>query len=623
MANKKTQKKGTKKSPSPKRKETDIQKKKGTGKPSSQKKNARKTLEEREQEIPSILKTQELFLGPREQYRKEQKTKQLPKGQQNLPKKKGQRSTQTTKNEKQKQENDNLFQKVEPIKDIELPKDDTSVDELLEEITKDLETKEKTSKHTGHTPKKWLWFDVVCFVLSLCAFFALQSISPKIKIKGKDLVQLEYGTEYKEKGATASYFNEDISNQIKTKGEVNTDKVGTYTIEYSVEVGNYHVKKDRTIEVVDRTKPVIQLTGEKATTICPNGTYKEEGAIATDDYDGDLTAKIERKEEKGKIIYTVEDSSKNKTTVERIIEEKDEEKPNITLKGGNIYLQPGAAYKEPGYTATDNCDGDISSKVTVKGKVETNTIGNYTLTYEVSDSSGNKNSVDRTVSVSNRTDPDSGVLKTGAIYLTFDDGPSSATTGRILDILKEEGVKATFFVTTNGPDSLIEREFNEGHTVALHTATHDYSYIYASRDNYFEDLNKVASRVKRITGYETKIIRFPGGTSNTVSRNYCRGIMSQLSEEVLNLGYRYFDWNVDASDAWQCAKQSVQNKKSCVYNNVVNNLSKTRANIVLMHDIKEYTVQALRDIIQYGKQNGYTFELIDMNTKMVRFRPLN
>ena len=205
----------------------------------------------------------------------------------------------------------------------------------------------------------------------------------------------------------------------------------------------------------------------------------------------------------------------------------------------------------------------------------------------------------------------------GVIYLTFDDGPSDAITKQILNILKDEGVKATFFVTTRGSDSVIKREYNEGHTVALHTASHDYKQIYSSVNNYFNDLEKVKSRVKKLTGEDAVIIRFPGGSSNTVSRNYDKGahIMSVLTSEVLNRGYRYFDWNVDSGDAGNCV--SASNKSNCVYKNVTKNLSKNKANVVLMHDIKSYSKDALRDIIAYGKVNGYTFKAITKDTAMV------
>ena len=113
---------------------------------------------------------------------------------------------------------------------------------------------------------------------------------------------------------------------------------------------------------------------------------------------------------------------------------------------------------------------------------------------------------------------------------------------------------------------------------------------------------------------KSNIIRFPGGGSNTVSRNYSKGIMSILTKEVLNRGYHYFDWNVSSNDAGG-AKTSEE-----VYNNVVKNLSKNRANVVLMHDFENNykTLNAISDIIDYGKANGYQFLAIDMSTSMVR-----
>ena len=199
-------------------------------------------------------------------------------------------------------------------------------------------------------------------------------------------------------------------------------------------------------------------------------------------------------------------------------------------------------------------------------------------------------------------------------FLTFDDGPS-AVTSKILDTLKQENIKASFFVLGSNVEArpeMVKRMYDEGHTVALHTASHKYATVYASVDAYFNDLNIVSNRVKRITGQTSKIVRFPGGSSNTVSRHYCKGIMTTLSSELFNRGYRYYDWNVDSGDAYKART------KEAVYKNVTSNLSKNKANVVLMHDIKTWTRDALRDIIRYGKDNGYTFEAIDMNTHMVR-----
>lgn len=282
------------------------------------------------------------------------------------------------------------------------------------------------------------------------------------------------------------------------------------------------------------------------------------------------------------------------------------------MNGSNqVYAFLGESFTEPGYSATDNCEGDVTDKVSITGDVDISKSGNYEVKYEVSDGSGNKSSETRTVVVSERG-------KVGTIYLTFDDGPQSGTTDVILDILKEEGIEATFFITNKGPDELIKRMYDEGHTIALHTASHNYAQVYSSVDNYFGDLNTVNERVKRITGEYSHIIRFPGGSSNTVSRRYSVGIMSTLTNEVINRGYRYYDWNISSGDA-EGGRPSPEKIK----NNVVNSLRKDRVNMVLMHDIKTYTRDALRDIIRYGKNNGYTFEKITMNTQMVKQRVNN
>jgi len=447
---------------------------------------------------------------------------------------------------------------------------------------------------------------------------------PKLYINGKKVITLNYNENYKELGIKGKYLGKDITNRIKISGNVNTKKIGKYKVSYNLKLFLWNITKTRIVNVVDSKKPEIMLVGDANLNMCPDAKFEEPGYIAVDEYDGNLTKKVKVTEKQDKIIYQVSDKSKNKFEIERIITRKDDEAPTISLNGSSTYYHRiNTTFNEPGYTASDNCDSDLTKKVTVTGNVDANKEGKYTLTYTVKDNSGNETKVERIVRVYKKVDVNSGVTKKGVIYLTFDDGPSQETTTKILDILKEENVKATFFVTNNGPDSLIKREYDEGHTIALHTASHSYPKIYSSVDNYFADLKQVSDRVKRITGQESMIIRFPGGSSNTVSRRYSQKIMTVLTNEVLSRGYRYYDWNVDSNDAGACTKSSVTNKKACVYNNVVNNLSKNRANNVLMHDIKYHTVEALRDIIRYGKDNGYTFEAINMDTAMVHFKVNN
>lgn len=493
-------------------------------------------------------------------------------------------------------------------------------DEKVNYDTEELLEKDFTPKSSN---KKRIIIIILYIFLIIFAVFCVL-MTPTIKLKGKEEIKINYKEKYKDPGYVAKIVTKDVSKKVKIKGKVNTKKLGTYELEYTIKNFIFTEKITRTVKVVDEEKPVITLKGSEEANVCPKKEYIEEGYEAKDNHDGKLTDKVTVKKEKEKWTYEVKDSSKNKDKKVRKITYSDKENPTIELSGSSpMYIITGNTYTEPGYKANDNCDGDLTEKVKVEGNVNINSAGTYTLTYTVEDESGNKAEAKRTVTVQNRSyvSTGSGCNKAGAIYLTFDDGPQNGTTSKILDVLKNQGVKATFFVTNFGPDSLILREFQEGHTVALHTATHDYARLYASVDAYFNDLNSVSSRVKRVTGKDSKIIRFPGGSSNTISRRYSKGIMSVLTSEVIARGYRYHDWNVDSEDAGACASKNPT--ASCVYNNVVNHLSKSRCNMVLMHDVKWYTANAINDIITYGKNNGYTFEAIDMNTPMVAQRVNN
>lgn len=476
--------------------------------------------------------------------------------------------------------------------------------------------------------KKKYVISIIVIILLLIGLSILLFWPPKFELtKGKNIT-LTYGQTYKEPGYKVTKFGHDYSKKVKITNKINKNKLGTYEIIYQVKINGLTFEQIRKVKLVDKTKPEITLTGNQNITICPNKEYQEEGYKATDDYDGDITDKVKVITENNIITYKVEDSSGNKAEITRNITKEDKISPQITLKGNQtqtIYV--GSAWKEPGYTATDNCDNDLTSKVTISGTVNTQKAGTYKITYTVKDSSQNTFIIDRTVKVINKpvtnnsssnsnTNSNSSSNK-GIIYLTFDDGPNEGTTNVILDILKAENVKATFFVTNKGPDSLIKREYNEGHTVGLHTATHNYATVYNSVNSYYNDLKQVQDRVKRITGIESKIIRFPGGSSNTVSKKYSKGIMTTLTKDVVNKGYHYFDWNIDSDDAGG-AKNS-----QTVYNNVVKSLSKNRANVILMHDIKPQTRDALKSIIQFGKNNGYSFDKITMNTPMVTHKVNN
>lgn len=460
--------------------------------------------------------------------------------------------------------------------------------------------------------KKYVIGIIVVTILLLVGIIFFLFSPPEFKLNKGETIELKYGEQYKDPGYKITKFGKDYTKNVKVKNEINSKKLGTYKITYEVKINGITFKKVRKVKLIDDEKPIITLTGNENISICPNAEYKEEGYKATDNYDGDITKNVKITAKDGIISYSVKDSSGNTAEITRTITKEDKIAPTITLKGNKtITLYLGNTWKEPGYTATDNCDNDITNNVVKSGTVNPNKLGTYKITYTVKDMTGNQAVVERTVKVISKPVNNNSGPNKGVIYLTFDDGPKQGTTNVILDILKEENVPATFFVTNSGPDSLIKREYDEGHTVGLHTASHNYATVYKSVDSYYNDLLQVQNRVKRITGYESKIIRFPGGSSNTISKKYSKGIMTILTKDVVNKGYRYFDWNISSGDAGETTSSSG------VYNYVVKSLSKNRSNVVLMHDIKPYTRDALRNIIRYGKNNGYTFAKITMSTPMV------
>lgn len=448
--------------------------------------------------------------------------------------------------------------------------------------------------------KEFLFLIIITFMYLLYTVFYPNIITYDIDV--------ELGEDYTLDYDCYNLFS-DLSDKVVITGDVDNSLVGSYRVSANVKYLFYNVKKEFIVNVVDKVAPSIVLKGDNPTYVCPNKDYVEDGYSANDNYDGDITDKVETVIEDNSILYRVFDSSSNKGEIKREIIHEDKDSPSIVLKGKEtVYIYKGSSYKEDGYSAYDNCDGDITDKVVVTNNVNSNVTGKYKITYEVKDSSDNSFSIDREVIVINRVSSSG----KGVIYLTFDDGPSNLTK-EILDILDREGVKATFFVC--GANEYTKRAYNSGHTIALHSNTHNYSYIYASSSNYFSDLNSISDKVYSVINIRPKIIRFPGGSSNTVSRNYKSGIMSYLTVEVVNRGYSYFDWNVDSNDAGSDVGNSTN-----IYYNVVNNVSHSRANVVLMHDSANHraTVNALSDIIRYGKDNGYTFKAIDDSTPVIR-----
>lgn len=431
-------------------------------------------------------------------------------------------------------------------------------------------------------------------------------------------IEIEFGTGEELKEVEALYkgtiFNQKGTPvEVKVEGAVDYQKIGNYELLYSANHKGITATVSVIAQVKDTQPPVIELVSNPEHYTSPVGAYVEEGYTATDNYDGDITANVTAEEKDGKVIYRVLDSSGNEAVAERTIVYKDVIPPVISLKGRQSSSRlVGGSFSDPGFTATDECDGDITANVVVEGGVNTEAAGTYTITYRVSDSSGNVTEVHRTVKV---IAPPSG---NRVIYLTFDDGPC-AYTQRLLDVLDKYNVKATFFVTGAYPNyyHMIGEAYRRGHTIAIHTFSHRYSEIYSSVDAYFADFNRIKDIVVAQTGVEPWLVRFPGGTSNSVSRKYCEGVMTAIAQEVIARGYTYCDWNVSSGDAGGTSSEQG------VINNVINGCVKHNYSVVLQHDIKSFSINAVDDIIEWGLANGYEFRAIDESTPMVQYRPSN
>ncbi len=192
------------------------------------------------------------------------------------------------------------------------------------------------------------------------------------------------------------------------------------------------------------------------------------------------------------------------------------------------------------------------------------------------------------------------------VYLTFDDGPSKDVTPQILDILKEHDVKATFFVLGARVDlypEITKRTFEEGHYIANHGYTHEYSTIYENKDTVFQEYVECDKSIRNAIGnpdFNSYLFRFPGGSSG----GRYEKIKAEAREHFKSYGVAYTNWNCLTGDA-----EGKDTKEECIQE-FMNTKNGRDSLVVLMHDSNEkvQTVEALPDIIMQLKNEGYTFK---------------
>ena len=471
-----------------------------------------------------------------------------------------------------------------------------------------MEWEEEQEKKSG---RKWIWWLAAVLAALIAAGAALlfwgNQFSLELILQGDEEIFLEYGQEYEERGVRPVFFGSRILRggitpdvTVEISNGIHPDRLGRYLVTYSADFHGYRASAERIVWVVDTVCPVIELVPGPEEPPKHGEHYKEDGYRAVDNYDGDITDRVVRTEQEGKILYAVADSSGNPCCVERLIPGYDPLGPEITLEGeAKIVISAGTFFEEPGYHATDNLDGDLTDQVEIEGEVLWYKPGTYTIFYTATDSSGNISTVVRCVEVTGQPRKEPVEPEGKVIYLTFDDGPGPYTLA-LLDVLDKYDVKATFFVVDNGYDDAMREIVRRGHSIGIHTMSHAYNEIYASPEAYFADLYGMQRRIEEITGAHTTLMRFPGGGSNTIS---CPnpGIMSLLTEAVQDAGFQYFDWNVDSNDAGGAKSANT------VRENIITGVQGKRFSVVLQHDIHAYSVDAVEGVIRWGLENGYTF----------------
>ena len=441
----------------------------------------------------------------------------------------------------------------------------------------------------------------------------------EIDMEGPEIITLEYGESFTDPGASATCFftrkpDETIDLDVTVTGAVDTEKVGTYRLYYSASYEGRKAEVSRAVEIVDSVPPVIELDDDGVLVIYPDEPYTGGDFTAYDAYDGDLTDKVQFYLEGRTVVYSVTDSSGNITKVTRAAQPGDETAPRIKLEGEKkMTLNGGTAFQEPGFTAYDANKKDITDQVTVTGAVDVYRPGTYTLKYSVTDENGKTMTAERTVEITPLINDET--LSDKVIYLTFDDGPGPHTE-KLLAVLEKYNVKATFFVVNTGYEELLKDIHEGGHALAMHSMTHSYSKIYASEDAFFNDLYGIQKIIKDQTGVESMLMRFPGGSSNTVS-GFNPGIMSRLVDSVTSKGFHYFDWNVDSNDAGG-ARSAEQ-----VFANVIAGVEGRTASVVLQHDIHGFSVDAVEKIITWGLANGYCFKALSEDSPACHHGVLN
>lgn len=240
----------------------------------------------------------------------------------------------------------------------------------------------------------------ILILLIIITISIIYNTLPRLQLNGPQNMTVSYRDEYEEQGVIVKNATGNYMSKIKIDSNIDTKKIGNYYIDYSLKIGGKTLHVRRNVKVIDDINPVIKLKGEQIIEMSINKQYVEPGYTAIDEYDGDITNKVQitgeiDTENYGEYIltYKVTDNSNNQTEVNRIIKVVDEIKPKIICEQEELKIKKGTQI-EPRCKVQDNYDGDITKEMKIIGDYDINTSGTYNIQIQVKDAAGNETTKD-------------------------------------------------------------------------------------------------------------------------------------------------------------------------------------------------------------------------------------
>lgn len=416
---------------------------------------------------------------------------------------------------------------------------------------------------------------------------------PRLQLNGSKNITMSYRDEYEEAGVIVKNATGNNMSKIKIDNNIDKTKIGNYYVDYSLKIGTKTLRVRRNVKVIDDISPVIKLNGNQIIEISINSEYKESGFTAVDEYDGDITDKVEiigevNSEKYGEyvITYKVHDNSNNVTQVNRIVKVIDEEPPTIECQNDYSVLEQG---KPIGCKAIDNFDGDITNKIEISGNYDINKKGIYKVTYTVSDDAGNK--IEKEHNIIIHTEKEKPIA-----YLVFNNIGNNKET--ILELLEKKQIKSTFLVTkqtkeedNNYLNKIIQIESEIGITDT------DNQNIYKDYNMFTNYFMEIQNQIKDITGKTATIYNFTNKEKITPQ------LYKKIKEYLSNNNIEYYNYDINLVEL---NKEEIEN----MINQIIKN--ENHKIIIMFNNIKqqENSQETISTIIDILNQMNYSFDTL-------------